>query len=163
MSGAVAGLIASVKSGSAPEPTNLVLNPSFTTNIVGWTDGYGNAERNTSFFRSAPASLYSYFDGDNLPLATYNRSSAVSLSEAYSFSAWILNSATRNFRIELTLGGIYYFTDVSVPASASWQYIKLENKVAGATGNLVVSVLPFIEDSFYIDDVSLVLGATALP
>jgi len=165
MSGVVAGLIASVKSGSAPAPENLVLNPSFTTNIAGW-EGAGNSARTTLFFNSAPASLENFFDGDNTPAAVYSRSSALTTGQAYSFSAWVLNPvATRTFRIGLTLGGTFYTQNVSVPASVSWQYIKLENKVCGSGSLLIVEVIPFsspFEDTFYIDDVSVILGATAL-
>jgi hypothetical protein len=166
MSGVVAGLIASVKSGSAPAPENLVLNPSFTTNIAGW-EGAGNSARTLLFFRSAPASLENFFDGDNNPAAVYSRSSALTTGQAYSFSAWILNPvSSRTLRIGLTLGGTFYTQNVSVPASASWQYIKLENKTCGAGSLLIVEVVPFsvpYETTFYIDDVSVVLGATATP
>ena len=162
MSGVVAGLIASVKTGSAPAPTNLVLNPSFTTNIAGW-EGAGNSARTTLFYRSASASLECYFDGDNNPAATYSRNDNLFTNgQTGSFSAWILNTlTTRNFAVELSLGGSYSLTNISVPASPLWQHIKVENKIAG-TGSLVINVFPSTNDTFYIDDVSVVLGATAL-
>lgn len=163
MSGVVAGLIASVKAGSAPTPTNLVANPSFTTNINGW-DGLGNSLRDTSVFRSAPASLNTFFDGDNIPYASYDQASALVPGQRYSLSFWIQNvEASKTFTVRFAETQITTF----IPASSSWQYVKLENVLTNVS---FMSINIYTTDgsypylgSFNIDDVSVVLGPTALP
>ena len=162
MSGAVAGLIASVKAGSAPAPTNLVANPSFTTNINGW-EGSGNISRDTVIFRSAPASLNTFFDGENIPYAQYGQASALTVGQRYSLSFWIRNTeASKTFTVQF---GASQTTRV-IPASSSWQNVKFENVLATSSGMGIIiyttdGSYPYL-GSFNIDDVSVVLGATAL-
>jgi hypothetical protein len=161
MTGILAGLIASVKAGSAPAPTNIVLNPSFTTNITGW-EGGGNTLRDTVNYRSAPASLNTYYDGDNIPYATYGLASALTVGQRYSLSFWIRNeSVARTFRIEFAGSST---TTATIPASSSWQYLKFENVLATSTYMFITIYSPAGNiTEFNIDDVSVVLGATALP
>ena len=162
MTGILAGLIASVKAGSAPAPTNIVLNPSFTTNITGWT-AYGNSSRDTTNFKSTPASLNTFYDAENdiFPSAIYILNSALTIGQRYSLSFWVLNSIARPFVIEFAGSST---TTASVPASGSWQYLKFENVLASST-TLIISIYGSTngQTEFNIDDVSVVLGATALP
>ena len=141
---------------------NLVDNSDFGASIAGW-EGVGNTSRDTSVFRSAPASLNTYYDGDNIPYATYSRNSVLTVGQRYSLSFWIKNSVTRNFLI--------YFAgnrqaSVSIPGSSSWQYIKVEN-VAADNAYMAITVFPLWEANglysvpFNIDDVTVVKGATA--
>lgn len=162
MSGVVAGLIGSVKAGSAPAPTNIITNPSFTTDITGW-GSYGNSSRDTTNFKSTPASLVTFYDPENdiFPVAIYFLASALTIGQRYSLSFWVLNGVARTFRIEFAGG---FTTTATVPASGSWQYLKFENVLASTT-NLLIQIYGATNGQidFNIDDVSLVLGATALP
>lgn len=160
MSGAVAGLIGSVKAAVA-SPTNLVVNPSFTTNITGW-DSNGNSSRDTSVFRSAPASLDTYFDGENIPFAS-SSVGGLSAGQRYSLSFWIRNTeASKTFTVQF---GASQGARV-IPASSSWQNVKFENVLA-TTSSMGISIYttdgsyPYL-GSFNIDDVSVVAGPTAL-
>ena len=160
MSGAVAGLIGSLKAGSAPAPTNIVTNPSLTTALTGW-EGAGNSSRDTVIFRSAPASLNTYYDGDNIPYAQYGQASAFTVGQRYSLSFWIRNQAARTFTIDFASSST---TTATIPSSSSWQYLKFENVLATSTFMFITIYSPGGNlTDFNIDDVSVVLGATALP
>jgi len=160
VSGVVAGLLASVKADSAPAPSNIVTNPSLTTNINGW-EGSGNSTRDTVIYRSAPASLYTYFDGDNIPYASYSQASGLTAGQRYSLSFWIKFATTTTFRIEFAGSST---TTGLVTGGSSWQYLKFENVLAAsASFNIAVYSASVFIGEFNIDDVAVVLGATALP
>jgi hypothetical protein len=170
MSGVFAGLVASVKAGSIPEPTNLVANPSFTINGTGWIEAVGNSIRDTSVFKSSPASLNTFFDGDNNPYAYYVSTSALTVGQMYSLSLWINNpigSPTRRFDVGLNCGtnGKIVKT-ASISPSTTWVYVKVENVLCTGSGTFSVFVTDgegtYPAAGFNIDDVSVVLGATAL-
>jgi hypothetical protein len=143
-----------------PPLVNVVANPSMAANIVGW-DGIGNSLRDTATFRSAPASLRTYFDGDNNPYATYSQTSALVSGRKYSLSFWILNSTARTFTIQFNSST----TTVAVPASGSFQYVTFQNVPIGSTTLLYFNIYPSsgsLTTEFNIDDVAVVEGPTAL-
>jgi hypothetical protein len=161
MSGVVAGLIGSVKAGSTPAPTNLVTNPSFSVNLNGWINST-NPVRDTSVFRSSPASLNTSFDGENSPYAYYIQDTSLTIGQRYSLSFWLRNAdLSRTYQIDF-LGSST--TTSLLGTSTDWQYFKFENVLATST-QIVLAIYPtdiFIGE-FNLDDVSVVLGATALP
>jgi hypothetical protein len=170
MSGTVAGLIGSVKLTSVPTGENLVANPSFTSDLTGWTS-LGNSLRDIVTFRSSPASLNTYFDGDYNPNAIYYLPSILTIGQVYSLSLWIYNpigSPTRRFDVILNCGlnGKTVKT-TSIPPSTTWVYAKVENVLCTGDGALAVTVSDgegtYPSATFNVDDVSVVLGATALP
>jgi hypothetical protein len=164
MSGVVAGLIASVKAGSAPAPTNLITNGAFTVNDVGWTN-YGNGQRDTSVFRSSPASWYTYLSDDYSPKAEYVQNNVLTVGSRYSLSCWVRNpNAAQSITVTMILGTNYVNTNTAtLAASTAWQYVKFENQICLGNTNLTISIDSFsVGSDFYLDDVSLVLGATAL-
>lgn len=158
MSGVVAGLIGSVKSAAAT-PTNLVLNPSFTDDsTAGWSGEVFS--RVTDFFRTAPASLV-YSGNDYNPQVIYSRNSVLTVGVAYSLSIWIRTFNTQSFLIQLSVGsGGASFQTATQSQAAGWVNYKIENYVCQSNTNLAISVLS--DYSAYIDDVSVVQGATAL-
>jgi hypothetical protein len=164
MSGVIAGLIASVKAGSEPAPTNIITNGSFTVNTNGWTD-LGTQVRETAVYRSAPASYGTGFSEDNGAIAEYTQAGALTVGSRYSLSLWIRNSVgAQPFGISMTLGtSTTFFNSASYPQSTSWQYIKFENQLCVGNSNFSFYIYGSNGNSFEIDDVSLVLGATALP
>lgn len=144
---------------SASTPVNLVLNPAFTTNITGW-DSLGNSQRDTTVYRSAPASLNTYFDGENIPYALYSRSAILTAGQRYSVSIWLRTTTSNTFQITFS-GGIS--SPIAVTGSTSWQNLKFENVLVSSTNlNLSIYSSLTLSDTFNIDDVSVVSGATAL-
>jgi hypothetical protein len=163
MSGVVAGLIASVKAGSAPAPTNIITNGSFTVNANGW-DLSENGFRDTSIFRSSPASFGNYGSEDYASNSSYTQNNSLTVGERYSLAFWVRNTGSQEFRITLRLGTGYYGTDsATLQASTSWQYVKFENQLCTGNTNLYFSTYGSNGFSYNIDDVSLVLGPTAAP
>jgi len=155
VSGVVAGLIGSVKS-AASAPVNLVTNPSFTTNTNDW---YGNVSRNTTVFRSSPASLLSEAD-DFDPSAQYNKSNLLTVGQPYSLSLWLRTLNTQSFTIHLDAGATRQtLTTAEQSSAADWTNYKIENVTC--TTNRTLSIFVNCLYSVYIDDVSVVLGATA--
>jgi hypothetical protein len=162
MSGAVQGLIGSLKSASGVTPTNIITNGSFTVNLNNWVTE-SNLSRNTVNFRSAPASGFTYTTDEYFAEVTYIQSSGLTAGQAYSFSAWIRNPDTSQvFYIYLQLGSNVYTTSTAtLGISTGWQQIKFENKLANGAG--MFFNVQGEGGSFYIDDVSLIAGPTALP
>ena len=163
MSGVVAGLLASVKAGSAPAPTNILTNGSFTTNLNGWETA-SNLSRDTVTFRSAPASGYTFTTEEYFADVAYSQASGLTSGQSYSLSAWIRNPNTaQSFNIFLRLGTNSYFeTTATLGVSTAWQQIKIENKSSNGSA-ILFSFTPTVGAEYNVDDVSLVLGSTALP
>jgi hypothetical protein len=161
MSGVVAGLIASVKSAPSA-PINLVTNPSFTVNTVDWYDDYPASEiiRDTSTFRSAPASLY-YNEFEGTPRCFYFKNNLLTIGSAYSLSLWIRTFNTQSFNIVLQAGSNFQTLTTPTQTSAQgWVNYKIENVTCAGNSNLFIIIN---SNAFaYLDDVSVVLGPTAL-
>jgi hypothetical protein len=163
MSGAVAGLIGSLKAAAVAAPTNIITNPSFTVNLNGWTS-YGTEARETAVFRSAPACYSTGFSEDFGAIAEYTQAGALTVGSSYSLSLWIRNAVgAQTFNIQMTLGtSTTFFSSASYSQSTSWQYIKFENQLCAGNSNFSFNIYGGNGNGFEIDDVSLVLGATAL-
>lgn len=162
MSGVVAGLIGSVKSGAAPAPENLVENPSFTLDsLTGWqSQFFGTVVRDTSSFRTAPACLQ-YDSGDGNANARYQRAGVLTIGQPYSLSLWIKTINTQSFTITLNAGlTTQVFTTPTQSDTAPWTNYKIENITCTGSTNLTI----LVESDYFavIDDVSVVLGSTAL-
>jgi hypothetical protein len=148
---------------TAPTFINLVSNSSFTSGVTGWNGTFVNNYADTTIFRTAPASLYTYYDvtNDIIPVVSYNQSNALTVGQTYSLSLWIRNpNVARTFYIQF---GNNVMTTASLAASSSWQYVKFENVVANST-NLNIFIQANSGDilnAFNIDDVTVVQGATA--
>jgi hypothetical protein len=162
VSGVVAGLIGSVKSGAAPAPENLVTNPSFTVNTADWSGNFPDAQisRNTTTFRSAPAALYyEGFDGD--PFCGYSKANLLSIGSAYSLSLYIRTSNTQSFNIGLNAGtSSQTLTTPTQSSGTAWVNYKIENVTCA--GNTTLSININSNAPAFVDDVSVVLGSTAL-
>lgn len=160
MSGVVAGLIGSVKAGAAP--TNLVHNPSFTVNASGWFGSYG-ASRDTSIFRSAPAGFSLYYNPEDIGYINYAQN-VLTVGQRYSLSFWVRNpDVSQSFNYTMYCGTNSVTANSGVLlASPDWQYLKLENVLCTANNALNIDMFPML-GLITIDDVSVVLGATALP
>jgi len=162
VSGVVAGLLASVKASALPAPTNILTNGSFTLGTTNWTGE--NLGADAVVFRSAPFSGNTFDSDDYEAYAQYDQATGLTSGQRYSFSAWIRNASTsQSFTISLKLGTNEYFsTTPTLSVLDTWQQIKFENQLANGTAiQLSVSGNAF-PASFNIDDVSLVLGSTAL-
>jgi len=162
VSGVVAGLIGSVKAGSAPAPTNLVHNPSFTVNASGWFGSYG-AFRDTTRFRSAPAGFTLPYDPEDIGYINYLQN-VLTVGQRYSLSFWVRNpDVAQSFNYRLYCGTNFVQANSGVlSASPDWQYLKLENVLCTGNNGLNIDIYP-TQGLITIDDVSVVLGATALP
>jgi hypothetical protein len=159
MSGVVAGLIASVKSTS-PTPVNLVTNPSFTVNTTDWYSDDGNLTRNTVTFRSSPAAL-AYSGNDASPATYYYKNNLLTVGSRYSLSLWIKTIYPQGFfTISFQVGSNFQQLNISPSDTAPFTNYKIENLLC--TGNGTLQVYVSSESPAYIDDVSVVLGATAL-
>lgn len=160
MSGAIAGLLASLSAGSAPAPTNLVTNPSFTVNTVDWYSDSGSVSRDTVTFRSAPASLNAEL-GEGDPNPYYFKSGLLTIGQVYSLSIWIRTFNTQSFNITLNAGtSSGNLITASQSGTAPWTNYKIENVTC--TGNGTLQIYIGCLYAVYIDDVSVVLGPTAL-
>ena len=163
MAGIAQGLIGSIKTASGGTPTNLITNGSFSVNTNGWTFLETQA-RDTSVFRSSPASYNTGSSDNDGAIALYTQNGAVAAGSSYSLSLWLRNPVSaQTFSISLSLGtSTYNFTSASYSASTSWQYIKFENQLCTGNTNFSFYIYSSLSGAFNIDDVSLVLGATAL-
>jgi hypothetical protein len=162
MSGVVAGLIASVKAGSAPAPTNILTNGAFTSGTLNWSGG--NLSADAVIYRSAPFSGNTFDSDDYDADATYDQATGLTAGQSYSFSAWIRNpNNAQTFGIYLKLGTTTHITtSPTLPISTGWQQIKFENLLANGSAIQIAISANAYPTIFNIDDVSLVLGSTAL-
>jgi len=158
MAGIAQGLIGSIKTASA-SAGNLVLNSSFTSSVSGWQR---NISRNTSIYKSAPASLRVDGDADFETIETlYSRTGCLTIGQAYSLSVWVKASDYNNdISVFLYAGTAAKSTSMVVTTSASWVQFKVENLVCTGNTNLLIDILA-VDDAFYIDDVVAVAGSTA--
>jgi len=136
-------------------PVNLITNPSFTTNTTGWSSN-GGTSRNTTNYKSAPASLYQTFDDGYSAFVEYSGVGVLTVGQVYSLSIWIKGSP---LQVTLTCGGNQ--VSITPPTTADFTNYKIENVSCTSNGNLQV-VVGSGDTNFYIDDVSVVLGPTAL-
>jgi hypothetical protein len=155
VSGVVAGLIGSVKSGAA-SPTNLITNPSFTTDLSDWGTN-PETSRVTDVFKSAPASLYQTYSDFYTATTGFVKYDYLTVGQVYSLSIWIKGAP---LRVALRCG--VNEVEISPPTTAVFTNYKIENVLCTANGLLLVDVGSGADTSFWIDDVSVVLGATAL-
>lgn len=160
MSGVVAGLIGSVKAAAAT-PTNLVLNPSFTDDsTAGWSAvGDNYFSRRTTTFRTAPASL-SYDNSDGEPTVSYTRESVLTVGQRYSLSLYLLNVNGQSYTIKLYAGTTVTTLTTSSTTPNTWVNFKIENVLCA--GNTTLQVEVSCVAFGFIDDISVVQGATAL-
>jgi hypothetical protein len=157
MSGVFAGLIASVRA-AAVVPTNLVLNPSATTtSTTNWTAG----ERFTSIFKTTPASwLSTYYDSSETNAVEYFNASWLTVGTAYSLSFWARNDIAGNNVLVRFYSGTNSEVISITPSASTFQYFKIENILCTGTpsGGFFIDSPGF----FFIDDVAIVAGATAI-
>jgi len=161
VSGVVAGLIASVKSAPSA-PINLIVNPSFTNSpLLNWgSNESAPFSRITSGFRTTPACL-TYGQGDGDANAFYFKSNVLTVGSSYSMSLWIANSPnSQSFTINFQAGAnSQTLTTAVIAPNAGYTQYKIENVLCTTNANIFVGVTsPY---DAYIDDVSVVLGATA--
>jgi len=159
MSGSVASLIASVKSGSSG-PTNIFINGSATTATpIGWL---GSAySRNTSYFKTTPASWQMNDISGDGPELTYFQATGLTIGSKYSISWWSrndpLNGSDPVTFTPLSLsGGTGTF---SYTPSGTFTYYKVEGMTASATSVYVQWYASSY--SALVDDIWLVAGNTA--
>jgi hypothetical protein len=157
MSGVFAGLVASVKA-AAVVPTNLVLNPSATTTS---TTNWYNGSRYTSIFKTTPASwLSTYYDSSETQVVEYFDANMLTVGTAYSLSFWARREFTANNVTVRFYSGGNTEVEVIAPSTSTFQYFKIENILCTSTpsGGFFIDS----PSGFFIDDVAIVAGATAL-
>lgn len=144
-------------------PVNLVLNPSFTTNATDWYIGNGSSGRDTSVFKSAPASFKAQGVGEFSQASTgYSRNSSLTIGQVYSASVWIRGMGGEVL-ISFSCGTNNSTSTQVVPNTGNFINYKIENVLCSGNTNLLISFQDYGEDNyFYVDDVSVVQGPTAL-
>lgn len=145
-------------------PTNLVLNPSFTTNANDWYLQGALNYRDTSVFKSAPASLQVRADGEFYDANTgYSRASVLTVGQRYSLSIWVRSSGGIPITIRLSCGSNALTLTETVPSGVFTNY-KIENVLCSGHTGLSVGIQDNYSETgfFWVDDVSVVQGATAL-
>ena len=157
MTGVAAALIGSMKSSN----NSIFPNGSFTTDpVTDWSFG----SRRTDLFKSAPASFFVPFigGGEYSPETNYFKPGILTVGQRYSLSLWIYPQSTIGDSpvVQLTCGANTVSTSRGM-SSRSWQYIKIENVLCTTTPNLSLYISS--NDVIYLDDISLVAGATAVP
>jgi len=158
MSGAVAGLVGSVKA-AAVAPTNLVLNGSATTTS---TTNYVLGSRSTSAFRTTPASWLAGFDGGSeLYVVEYYATSVLTVGSRYSVSIWAKNNAVSQDVVLQAYFGSNLLSLTQTPTTSAWINYKIENALCSGNGNLDIFVYA-TDSNFYVDDITCVAGPTAL-
>jgi hypothetical protein len=158
MSGAVAGLIGSVKKAAAGAPTNIVLNGSATTTS---TTNYYLGSRSTSAFKTTPASWLATFDGGTELLVVEYFAPALTVGTRYSVSVWVKNNS---FAQDVTLSATFGSTVINLtqtPTTSAWMNYKIENALCATNSSLDIFVYA-TDANFYVDDITCVEGATAL-
>jgi len=141
-------------------PVNLVLNPSATTtSTTNWT----SASRTTSIFKTTPASwMPSFYEPTDTMVVEYYDTNMLTSGTRYSLSFWARN-ATSASGFPLTMrfyaGGNSQQITIT-PSVSTFEYFKIENLLCGVATNGGF----FIDSAgdFYIDDVAIVAGATAI-
>jgi hypothetical protein len=140
-------------------PVNLVDNPSFTSaSITGWTGD--SVSRFTSKFKTAPASLY-VDNPDANANATYTKTNALTIGQTYSLSFWLGGAGnTQGAVITLYAGTASKTLTIPVRDDSTWTYYKIENVVCTTNTTLVIQIVQ--DYNWYLDDVSVTAGATAV-
>jgi hypothetical protein len=158
MSGAVAGLIGNLKAVNAP--TNLVLNGSATTTSL---TNYDWAVRNTSIYKTAPASWKSDFDnGPEQQAFSYTGVNALTVGTRYSASLYVRNTLLQNIYLSVSFG-TNVATLTQMPTISGFMKFTLENFLCQTNGTLQIYAFgDFASQDFYVDDVIVIQGATAL-
>jgi len=117
--------------------------------------------RRTDVFRTAPACFYYDGNDDNGPYTMYDRAGVLTIGQPYSLSIWIQTINTQSFTITFDAGlNRRVLTTPTQSSTAPWTNYKIENITCTGATNLKIIV-----ESQYnarIDDVSVVLGPTAL-
>jgi len=158
MSGAVAGLISSLKAVIAP--TNLVLNGSATTTSL---TNYDWAVRSTTIYKTTPASWKSDFDtGPEQQAFSYTGAGALTVGTRYSASLFVKNTVLQNVYLSVSFG-TNVATLTQMPTVSAWTKYTIENVLCQTNGTLQIYAFgDFAAQEFYVDDVTVVQGATAL-
>jgi hypothetical protein len=146
-------------------PVNLVSNPSFTsTDLTGWESSL-NKSRDIVDFKTAPASLKSSLYYDDAPFLKYQKSSILTPGQRYSLSFWFKGGYPYEpieYYLTAIFGGTYAFSSPLL-APNIWHNIKVENILCGPTTSFEFQIGASTSDwDLRIDDVSVVLGPTAL-
>jgi hypothetical protein len=140
-------------------PVNLVDNPSFTSaSITGWT---GSAvSRVTHKFKTTPASLY-VDNPDTNANATYIKTNALTIGQSYSLSFWLGGVGNLQGAVIVLYAGLASKTlIIPVRDDSTWTYYKIENVVC--TGNTTLFIQFDQDYNWYLDDVSVTAGPTAV-
>ena len=155
MSGAVAGLIGSVKSASGP--TNIVTNGSATTTDA---TNYFGVLRNLVIFNTTPASWSVPYDiGADAAAFEFLKSSSLTVGTAYSLSFWARNGTPfQTISLSFNVGNTNSTTSIT-PTTTGWTYYKIENLTC--TVNRTLDLLITANDLFYLDDIWVIAGPTA--
>jgi hypothetical protein len=156
MAGIAQGLIGSIKTASAPSGP-LVLNGSFDTN----TDGWSSITRNTTIYRSAPASGRVEFDSNvEAYESIYTQTNCLIIGTAYSVSVWVRNpNFSQTIYVYIYAGTAYKYTSFTLSPSSSWVQFKVENLVCAGNATLQIDVFA-LDSNFYIDDIDAIAGST---
>lgn len=152
-----------------PAEVNWCKNPSFETNTTGWAQATGAAStisRATAQFHSGTASLQVVTTG-----ATPNQgamySPAVTTIPAgspFSVAAWVLMPAGQSFEVAAFSAGTGYVDQkVTYTGTGSWQLVKAENGIVGASQNpyLMVRTKTAVALTFYVDDALIIAAPIA--
>ena len=156
MSGAVAGLIGSVKAASGP--TNIVNNGSATSSSD--LANYYGAVRNIAIFNTTPASWSVLYDlGSEQSAFEFLKSSSLTVGTAYSLSFWARNGFTgQTISVSLNVGNTNSIINVT-PTITGWTYYKIENVTC--TVSRTLDLIITANDLFYLDDIWVIAGPTA--
>jgi hypothetical protein len=140
-----------------PAPTNLIANGSATTtNLTGW----GDTIRTTSEFNTTPASWMSFYSLSSEEYEVNYYQPVLTVGARYSLSFWAKNVSPNTISVQFDTGVNFSVTNIT-PSTSVWTYYKVENQLCTTNTNLSL-IFKTPGNDFYIDDVAVVLGPTAL-
>jgi len=138
-------------------PVNLVLNPSATTTS---TTNYAAVSRTTSVFKTAPASWFSlYYEPSETQVIEYSDGNMLTLGTRYSLSFWARRQFDEPILVQFYTGSTAGSININ-PSTTAFEYFKIENQLCSSrtSGGFFMSSYA----DFYIDDIAIVEGPTAL-
>lgn len=164
-SGTANASISTAASAATTVRTNLITNPSFETDVVGWNQGTNTTRaRVTTEFYTGTASMQAICTAQT---SAVSNSASVSINTTYTLSVYLKGEAGKVFRIRLleyNNGSTYVGENTSgdITATGSWQRVSV-TRAFGATGNTAIIAVDnrtVGAHTFYVDAVLLEASST---
>lgn len=141
--------------------TNLVLNPTFETDVSNWAAYYTTLTRDTTQFHSGVASMKMVAQYTTA-VGAYSNTLAMTVGQSYRASLWVKGTGGFQFGFYGTVSGTWYLTGPVYTLSGVWQNFTLD-WVATATDAVLFPTIGTAGQTVNLDDISVDLTPVAPP